>query len=86
LEPDAETDWHDPIHEARMTWILKNMIKGYQYVISPYVGVCCRFEPTCSHYTMQAIEKHGPLKGLWLGMSRLLKCHPFHAGGLDPIP
>ena len=86
MEPDAETDWHDPIHEARMTWILKNMIKGYQYVISPYVGVCCRFEPTCSHYTMQAIEKHGPLKGLWLGMSRLLKCHPFHAGGLDPIP
>jgi putative membrane protein insertion efficiency factor len=69
-----------------MTWILKKIIRGYQCVIAPFVGICCRFEPTCSHYTMQAIEKHGPLKGLWLGMSRLLKCHPFHAGGLDQVP
>ena len=69
-----------------MTWILKNIITGYQYVISPYLGDCCRFEPSCSHYTMHAIEKHGPLKGLWLGMNRLLKCHPFHSGGLDPVP
>ena len=86
MDPDAETDWNDPIHEVRMTWILKKMIRGYQYGISPFVGVCCRFEPTCSHYTVQALEKHGPLKGLWLGMSRLLKCHPFHSGGLDPVP
>ena len=69
-----------------MTWFLKKMILGYQYVISPYVGICCRFEPTCSHYTMQAIDKHGLVKGLFLGIGRLLKCHPFHSGGLDPVP
>ena len=69
-----------------MTWLLKKMIIGYQYGISPFIGVCCRFEPTCSHYMVQAIEKHGPIKGLWLGMNRLLKCHPFHSGGLDPVP
>ena len=69
-----------------MTWVLKKMILGYQYVISPYVGICCRFEPTCSHYTMQAIDKHGLVKGLFLGIGRLLKCHPFHSGGLDPVP
>jgi putative membrane protein insertion efficiency factor len=69
-----------------MTWFLKKMIVGYQYVISPYVGVCCRFEPTCSHYTVQAIDKHGLVKGLFLGIGRLLKCHPFHSGGLDPVP
>ncbi len=69
-----------------MTWVLKKMILGYQYVISPYVGICCRFEPTCSHYTKQAIDKHGLVKGLFLGIGRLLKCHPFHSGGLDPVP
>lgn len=50
------------------------------------MGICCRFEPTCSHYTAGAIDKHGPLKGLLLGIGRLLKCHPFHSGGFDPVP
>ncbi|MEX2492283.1 MAG: membrane protein insertion efficiency factor YidD [Nitrospirales bacterium] len=69
-----------------MSKILQKIMRGYQYGISPFVGVCCRFEPTCSHYMVQAIEKHGSVKGLWLGMSRFLKCHPFHSGGLDPVP
>ncbi len=69
-----------------MTWALKKMINVYQCVISPYVGICCRFQPTCSHYTMQAIDKYGLVKGLLLGIGRLLKCHPFHSGGLDPVP
>ena len=69
-----------------MTWVCKKMIIVYQQVISPYIGICCRFEPTCSHYTMQAIDKHGLVKGLFLGIGRLLKCHPFHSGGLDPVP
>ena len=86
MEPDTQADWSYPIYETRMTWVLKKMIVVYQYGISPYVGVCCRFEPTCSHYTAQAIDKHGPVKGLVLGIGRLLKCHPFHSGGLDPVP
>ncbi len=86
MDSDIEKDWLDPIERATMTWIFKTLIKTYQCVISPYVGTCCRFEPTCSRYTLQAIEKHGSFKGLWLGIGRLLKCHPFHSGGLDPVP
>jgi len=69
-----------------MTWFLKKMIAGYQLGISPFMGLCCRFEPTCSFYAVEAIDKHGPLKGLLLGIGRLLKCHPFHSGGFDPVP
>ena len=86
MEADAQTAWNYWIHEAGMTWFLKKMIAGYQLVISPFIGLCCRFEPTCSHYTVEAIDKHGPLKGLLLGTGRLLKCHPFHSGGFDPVP
>ncbi len=50
------------------------------------MGICCRFEPTCSHYGLEAIHKHGAIKGLLLMASRILKCHPFHPGGLDPVP
>ena len=86
MEPDAQTAWNYWIHEAGMTWFLKKMIAGYQLGISPFIGLCCRFEPTCSHYTLEAIDKHGPLIGLLLGTGRLLKCHPFHSGGFDPVP
>ncbi|MEE8126488.1 MAG: membrane protein insertion efficiency factor YidD [Nitrospirales bacterium] len=69
-----------------MNWLLKKIIAGYQYWVSPFLGVCCRFEPTCSQYAAEAIHRHGALKGLLLGIGRLLKCHPFHPGGLDPVP
>jgi hypothetical protein len=69
-----------------MSWILRNLIAVYQYFVSPHVGVCCRFEPTCSHYASEAIHKYGVIKGLILMTSRILKCHPFHPGGLDPVP
>lgn len=62
------------------------LIKGYRYFISPLTGPRCRFYPTCSEYAMQAIKTHGPLIGLWLMIKRLLKCHPYHAGGYDPVP
>ncbi len=62
------------------------MIRAYQIFISPYLGKNCRFYPTCSSYSYQAVEKYGILKGLWLSLKRILKCHPFHPGGYDPLP
>lgn len=61
-------------------------IRFYQRFISPIKPPTCRFYPSCSSYTFQAIEKYGAIKGGWLGLKRILKCHPFHKGGYDPIP
>ncbi|MBI5780065.1 MAG: membrane protein insertion efficiency factor YidD [Rhodocyclales bacterium] len=69
-----------------MRRLLIALIRGYQIAISPWLGRNCRFYPTCSQYTLEAIERHGALKGLWLGLRRVLRCHPFHPGGHDPVP
>lgn len=61
-------------------------IRLYQYCLSPLKGPSCRFYPTCSEYSHQAIARYGLLRGLFLGVRRLLKCHPFHPGGVDPLP
>jgi len=66
--------------------ILIIIIKAYQYCISPLFGPSCRFYPTCSAYAILAIEKHGCIKGSFFAIKRILKCHPFHPGGFDPIP
>ncbi|MCY8414780.1 membrane protein insertion efficiency factor YidD [Bacillus spizizenii] len=62
------------------------MIRGYQKFISPLTPPTCRFYPTCSQYGIEAIKTHGALKGGWLTIIRILKCHPFHPGGVDPVP
>ena len=62
------------------------IIHSYQYVISPFLPVACRFSPTCSHYAAEAIERHGPGRGAWLAVKRILCCHPFGASGFDPVP
>jgi putative membrane protein insertion efficiency factor len=62
------------------------LIKIYQLLLSPLFGRNCRFIPTCSVYTSEAIKKYGFLKGIFLGGKRLAKCHPFHPGGVDPVP
>ncbi|MCP2519213.1 membrane protein insertion efficiency factor YidD [SCandidatus Aminicenantes bacterium Aminicenantia_JdfR_composite] len=69
-----------------MRKIVLGLIKFYKKFISPLLGNRCRFYPTCSDYTFQAIEKYGLFKGLLLGGKRLLKCHPFNPGGIDPVP
>ena len=70
--------------------IIKNfflfLISVYRKLISPFLPPCCRFTPTCSAYAYQAIEKYGPWKGSYLAVRRILKCHPYHAGGYDPVP
>ena len=69
-----------------MTKLLILPIRAYQYLISPLLPPSCRFYPTCSRYAVQALQEHGPLKGLLLGSWRIMKCHPFHPGGYDPVP
>jgi uncharacterized protein len=62
------------------------MIRFYQFLLSPWVGGGCRFHPTCSEYAKGAIGKHGAGRGSWLATLRILKCHPWHPGGIDPVP
>jgi uncharacterized protein len=69
-----------------LTSFLIFLIRLYQMTISPILGLCCRFYPTCSAYMIEALKTHGPLKGGWLGLKRICKCHPWHPGGHDPIP
>jgi putative membrane protein insertion efficiency factor len=66
--------------------ILMGLIKGYQYLLSPLFGQQCRYYPTCSQYALDAIEQHGAIKGSYYTTHRLLRCHPWCAGGHDPIP
>lgn len=62
------------------------MIRGYQKFISPFFPPSCRFEPTCSTYGYEAIEKYGIIKGGWMAFRRILRCHPWNRGGYDPVP
>ncbi|MCX7981917.1 MAG: membrane protein insertion efficiency factor YidD [Syntrophales bacterium] len=66
--------------------ILILLIRGYQLFFSPLLGPCCRFSPSCSEYMVEAITKYGSFKGMWLGFKRITRCHPWSAGGYDPLP
>lgn len=60
-------------------------IDAYRYVLSPFLPPSCRFNPTCSHYSREAVQRYGAARGVWLSVKRVLKCHPFHPGGYDPV-
>ena len=62
------------------------VIRLYQLTLSPFIGRQCRFHPTCSHYAAEAIANFGVVRGSWLALRRLFRCHPFHPGGFDPVP
>lgn len=66
--------------------LLVGLIRFYQYVLSPWLGNQCRYTPTCSEYARQAVLTHGALKGSWLAVRRIARCHPWHPGGHDPVP
>ncbi len=69
-----------------MKKLLLFLIRFYRKNISPLRQPCCRYVPTCSQYALEAVEKYGAMKGFWLALKRLLRCHPFHKGGYDPVP
>ncbi|AGA88879.1 conserved hypothetical protein YidD [Thioflavicoccus mobilis 8321] len=69
-----------------MRKIIVGAIKLYQYVLSPLIGNHCRFYPSCSHFAIEAIERHGVFRGGMLTIGRLSRCHPWHEGGIDPVP
>lgn len=71
---------------ASLVGLLVLLVRGYQLLISPMLGANCRYHPTCSAYMVQALQKHGPAKGLWLGLKRIGRCHPWGGTGHDPVP
>ncbi|UCF94012.1 MAG: membrane protein insertion efficiency factor YidD [Desulfobacterales bacterium] len=67
-------------------YLILFLIKAYQYLVSPLLGPSCRFYPTCSEYAYQAVLRYGPLRGAFMAVRRILRCHPFQPGGVDPVP
>jgi putative membrane protein insertion efficiency factor len=69
-----------------LAWILSLPVRAYRLIFSPWVGFNCRYDPTCSAYAMEALRKHGGLKGGWLALRRILRCHPWGGAGVDDVP
>ena len=76
--------WYNPL--KLLNWLLIMFVRLYQRFISPLTPPSCRFTPTCSQYAVEALQKYGPFKGLWLAVKRLLRCHPWGGSGYDPVP
>lgn len=71
---------------ALLVYLCLMLIRAYQVAISPMLGSRCRFFPSCSEYSTEALRRHGPFKGIWLTVSRIGRCHPWNPGGYDPVP
>ena len=83
---DQQAKQQAPGRRSAAAWLLVQAIRGYRGFISPLLPPSCRFYPSCSAYALEAVQVHGALRGSWLAVRRLSRCHPFHAGGLDPVP
>jgi uncharacterized protein len=66
--------------------VILGLIRAYQWALSPFLGGACRFHPSCSQYTYEAVERYGSVRGVWMGLKRLLRCNPWFEGGYDPVP
>lgn len=82
----AAAELAEPARLSPVALVLTGLITGYRRFISPLLGARCRFYPSCSAYALEAIQVHGAARGSWLAVRRLSRCHPFHPGGLDPVP
>jgi len=80
----TQTSWHPVVRLPSR--LLTAFIRGYQRFVSPAFPPSCRFHPSCSQYALEAVTRHGALRGGWLAARRLARCHPFHPGGYDPVP
>jgi len=69
-----------------MKIVIVLLLRAYRYFLSPLLGRNCRFHPSCSAYAIEALQRYGAIKGTWLGMRRLMRCHPWNPGGYDPVP
>ncbi len=69
-----------------MKTLLLYLVRAYRYFVSPHLGQHCRYTPSCSQYALDAVQNHGAVKGGWLSVKRVLRCHPWHRGGYDPVP
>ena len=72
--------------DRMLAWPLRGLVRVYQVTLAHWFSGQCRFHPSCSHYGLEALREHGALRGLWLTGRRILKCHPLHPGGYDPVP
>lgn len=86
MRAPASTPSTQPRRTSRVAAVLMVLVRGYQLLISPALGSACRFAPSCSHYSMQALAQHGAVKGSYLTLLRLGRCHPWFEGGHDPVP
>ena len=75
-----------PVTSSPLSKALRSLIIFYRYMISPFLGTNCRFEPSCSRYGLEAIERHGAIYGSWLTVKRIMRCHPWGGCGYDPVP
>ena len=82
----SKSFWSLDTGERKMRQVVTTALRGYRYLISPLLGPTCRFYPTCSSYAIEAIERHGITRGIWLTLRRLIRCNPWHPGGVDVVP
>lgn len=69
-----------------LAWLLAAAVRAYQLILSPHLPPSCRFFPSCSHYALMALQRHGAIRGSWLTLTRILRCQPFGTAGYDPVP